>query len=105
MSGWYSHIPGGKLYQTSIGASNLYVGVASNNTFWKWTPSNPSWVHESIYGLPIKHASIGSDGTTWVVTTSQTIYRKNSTGAWELVGGGNCIHIDIADSSHIICVD
>jgi hypothetical protein len=50
------------------------------------------------------HASIGSDGTTWVVATTQAIYRRDNLGTWEMVPGG-CIYVDVADRFHIVCTN
>ena len=58
------------------------MGVNSNRDFYKWTPSHRDWAQEDILGKDIIHASIGRDGTTFVIDTNHHIFRKVSEGNW-----------------------
>ena len=61
IGGQWGQLPG-KLRQVSTGGKDRYVGVSANQQIWTW--ANGNW--QNIPGAAV-WASIGNDGTIWVV--------------------------------------
>ncbi len=89
----------GRLRQVSTGGKGIYVGVNADTNVYQWV--NGVWrdlnFHEAVW------ASIGHDGTIWVVHRRNLVFKRMN-GYWQQMSA-TCKQVYVSHADSIACVN
>ena len=89
----------GKLRQVSTGGKDKYVGVNADQIVYQWI--NGQW--SELYGVGAVWASIGHDGTIWIVDRTYEVYKRTD-GNWQLMDF-TCKQVYVSNADSIACLN